>query len=46
MHLPNSWGNPDKGSEAAAWLCDAAGGIAVDGVGREKDEEDGNEFGP
>ena len=42
MHLPNSFGNPDKAGEAVAWLSDNVGGTVVGGVGRAKDEEDGN----
>jgi hypothetical protein len=38
MHLPNSWGNPDKEGEAEAGLCDGAGGKVVGGVGREEVE--------
>jgi hypothetical protein len=42
MHLPNSFGNPDKAGEAVAWLSDNVGGTVVGGVGRVKDEDDGN----
>jgi hypothetical protein len=45
MHLPNSFGNPDKAGEAVEWLSDNVGGTVVGGVGRVKDEEDGNDVG-
>jgi len=41
MHLPNSWGNPDKAGEAVAWLNDDAGGKVVGGVGRVVGGSDG-----
>jgi hypothetical protein len=38
MHLPNSFGNPDKAGEAGAWLSDNVGGTVIGGDGRAKGE--------
>jgi hypothetical protein len=42
MHLPSSWGNPDKADDVAAWLSGEAGGNVTGGVGRVRDVDGDN----
>jgi hypothetical protein len=32
MHLPNSWGNPERTGKVAAWLRDEAGENVAHGI--------------